>query len=157
MECYSTDNILGKGHYARNKATHKQRMKSEGKAMHHHATGAIKAAVDKLLDSLMSRFATAYDLVLKQIREEIKSFFDLNSSNGTRNSTRRVVSIAKVHLQKDLSADINTLAHDWGSKLPVNSGGFRPDIESDDEMDVNDQIFVDIDNSPDDDYQDDSD
>jgi gas vesicle protein len=111
-----TDIFPGRGHYARNKATHKRQMESEGRAMHHEATRAIKAAVDKLLDDLPSKFTTAYSSVLEQIREEIKLFFEQNSSNGQRklrNGTRRLPSKAKERLQKALSIDINTLANDW--------------------------------------------
>jgi hypothetical protein len=123
--------------------------------MHHEATRAIKAAVDKLLDDLPSKFTTAYSSVLEQIREEIKLFFEQNSSNGQRklrNGTRRLPSKAKERLQKALSIDINTLANDWTLRLPVNSG--PENDESDNEMDFNPESFVEIDNSDDDDYND---
>jgi hypothetical protein len=130
-------------------------MESEGRAMHHEATRAIKSAVDKLLDELPSIFATAYSSVLEQIREEIKLFFEQNSSNGQRklrNGTRRPPSKAKERLQKSLSVDINALAKDWTLRLPANSG--RDNDESDDEMDFNPENFVEIDNSDDGDYND---
>jgi hypothetical protein len=128
-------------------------MQSEGRAMHHEATRAIKSAVDKLLNSLPSKFANAYDPVLEQIREEIKLFFEQNTSDGKRNTTRRVISTAKIRLHKDLSASLNTLANDWDSRLPVESS--PQDDDSDDEMNFGN--FVEVDNSQDDDYQDDSD
>jgi hypothetical protein len=126
-------------------------MKSGGRAMHREATRTVKAAIEKLLDKLPSKFATAYNLALELIREEVKLFFEQNSSDGTRSSTRRVISNAKIRLHNDLSTDITTLSNEWSSKFPVSSS---PEIdESDDEMDLDDQIFVEVDNSPDDDYQ----
>jgi hypothetical protein len=121
--------------------------------MHHEAIRAIKSAVDELLNSLPSKFANAYNPVLEQIREEIKLFFEQNTSDGKRNTTRRVISTAKIRLHKDLSADLNTLANNWDSRLPVQSS--PQNDESDDDMDL--RNFVEVDNSQDDDYQDDDD
>jgi hypothetical protein len=125
-------------------------MESEGRAMHHEATRAIKSAVDKLLDSLPSKFSDGYNLVLERIREEVKLFFDQNTADGKRNTTRRVISTAKIRLHKDLSADLNTLANNWDSRPLVESS--PQDDESNDDMDFSN--FVEIDNSDDEDYND---
>jgi hypothetical protein len=120
--------------------------------MHRMGKKAIKSELDQLLDNVPARLGQGNALILQQIREEIKQFFDRNSTDGSRNSSRKVVSNAKLLMQKDILVDINNLAKDW--KLPVQDELFPNDDETEDEMTFDDDLFVDFSKDDDDDYSD---
>lgn len=126
-------------------------MIDEGVNIHKAGTNAIKAELNQLLDNIPVTLAVGYNLALQQIRDEIKSFFEQHSSDGARNSARKVVSISKVRLQEALLADIDVLAKNWISKLPVEE--IPDDDETGDEMALNDDLFIDLDKGDDDDYE----
>ena len=120
--------------------------------MHRVGKNAIKGQLDQLLDNVPVRLGQGNALILQQIREEIKFFFDRNSTDGNRISSRKVVSNAKILLQKDMLAVIDTLAKDW--KLPVQAEEIPDDDETDDEMTFDDGLFVDLSKDDDEDYSD---
>jgi hypothetical protein len=132
--------FLGKGHYSRNKATHAFTMKTDGLAMHQEGNKAVKTAIEMLLKTLPDELAVGYDAVIEQIRSEIQLFFEQNTSDGQRNSARKVKSTTKVRLQKDLLADIDTLARSWESN--VQAQGQQDEDEEDERFD--DERLVDL-------------
>jgi hypothetical protein len=145
-----SDVIVGRGLYERNKKYIQETMRKKGVKLHEAGTRAIRAELDELLDSIPTRLAIGNNLVLRHIREEIKLFFDRNSTEGVRNSRRRVVSNAKLLLQKDLLKVIDDLAKDWKTKVVVEE--IPDDDETEEEMALNDDLFVDL--SKDDDDED---
>jgi hypothetical protein len=144
---------IGKGLYLRNKKYIDIFMAKKGILLHRVGKKAIKAELDRLLNNIPTRLGQANALVLKDVRDEIKSFFERNSTDGTRLSTRKVISTSKVRLQKDFLADIEALAKDW--KLPVQNEEISDDDETEDEMGFNDELFIDLSKGDeDDDYTD---
>jgi hypothetical protein len=129
-------------------------MMNDGVKIHEAGAKAIKVELDQLLNNIPVQLAVGYNLVLQQIRDEIKAFFERHSSDGSRNSTRKAVSITKVRLQEALVADIKALAKKWVSKPPSEEATvpFDPD-EAEDENPLNDDLFIDLDKSDDDDYE----
>ena len=117
--------------------------------MHRVGKDAIKNQIDQMLDNVPTRLGQGNALILQLIRHEIKLFFDHNSSGGSRLSTRKAVSNAKVFLQKDLLADIAALAVDWKQKVQIEE--IPDDDETEDEMGFNDDNFVDLSKGDDDD------
>ncbi|KAE9365442.1 hypothetical protein N431DRAFT_549648 [Stipitochalara longipes BDJ] len=139
----------GKGHYLRNKKYIEAFMTKKGVFMHRVGKTAIKSQLDQLLDNIPSRLGQANAPILQTIREEITSFFDRNSTDGNRVSSRKVVSNAKLLLQKDILTNIDKLAKDW--KLPVQTEEILDDDETEDEMGFNDELFIDLSKDDDDD------
>lgn len=127
-------------------------MKNRGEAIHKAGTKAIKTELNSLLKNIPKDLAVGYNLVLRDIRDEISDFFDQHSADGTRNSKRKVVSITKVKLQEALQPEIGNLAQQWvtqptvGEELPV-------DDDSEDEPMQDEDAFMDNDEGQDDDYQ----
>jgi len=130
-------------------------MKEKGKAMHHQGSKAIKADLNKHLESLPSTFGKGRKPVLDQIKAEIKLFFEQNSSTGTRKlSTRRVVSPAKVVLQEHILAQIAKLVDAWKSECPKVP---EPELEeAQNDSGLEDDRFFDL-GERDNDYEDESD
>lgn len=155
--CRRANISTGLGHYARSRKYIQETMKDDGVRMHRVGSNAIKAELDKLLDNIPVRLAAGYDLVLQQIRDEIQSFFEQHSSDGARNSTRKAASITKIRLNEALSADIKNLAKDWVTKPPTTAVEIPDDDETEDEMTLNEELFIDLDNGDDGDYEDGSD
>ena len=85
-------------------------MKHEGELMHQEGNRAVKTALDNFLTTVPTKLAEAYNAAIEQIMSEVQLFFEQNTSDGHRNSTRRVRSNNKVRLQRDLLADIERLA-----------------------------------------------
>jgi hypothetical protein len=141
--------ISGTGHYLRNRRYIEKFMTNKGAQMHRDGKNAIKDQIDQLLDNVPTRLGQGNALILQLIRHEIKLFFDHNSSGGSRLSTRKAVSNAKVFLQKDLLADIAALAVDWKQKVQIEE--IPDDDETEDEMGFNDDNFVDLSKGDDDD------
>ncbi len=117
--------------------------------MHRVGQNAIKNQLDQLLDNVPTRLGQANAIILQLIRHEIKLFFDRNSTGGSRLSTRKAVSNAKILLQKDLLADIAALAEDWKQMVRVEE--ILDDDGTEDEMAFNDDNFVDLSKGDDDD------
>jgi hypothetical protein len=131
-------------------------MKDEGVRMHREGSNAIKAELDQLLNDIPVKLAPGYGRVIEQIREEAKTFFEQNSSDGARNSTRKSVSLTKVRLQEALLVDIKKLAKDWVTKPPIIAVVILDDDETEDEMALNEELFIDLDKGDDTDYEDSS-
>ena len=128
-------------------------MTKKGVSMHRVGKGTIKAQLDLLLNNVPMRLGQANAPVLETIREEMTSFFDRNSTEGNRVSSRKVISNAKLVLQKDILANVKKLSEDWN--LPVQSEEVPDDDETEDEMAFNDDNFVDLSKGDDDgDYSD---
>jgi hypothetical protein len=145
--------MAGRGFYLRNKKYINNFMTNKGVSLHRIGKNAIKAQLDQLLDNVPMRLGQGNGLILQLIRDEIKMFFDRNSTGGSRLSTRKVVSNAKILLQKDMLAVIESLATDW--KLQVQVEEIPDDDETEDEMGFNDELFVDLSKGDDDeDYAD---
>ncbi|KAE8443183.1 hypothetical protein EG329_002282 [Mollisiaceae sp. DMI_Dod_QoI] len=142
----------GSGHYARNRLTHRSVMKKNGVQMYRHGFKAVQTALDEMLEGLPATFATGYNAVLAEIRDEIQLFFEQNSANGSRTSARKVVSLAKVNLQKDFMVHINTLAADWSSEVAAR---YQREDEDDDEPGFDDAEFFDTEknDAQDEDYE----
>lgn len=150
---YPSSNFnAGRGFYARNRMYIDDFMTSKGVHMHRVGKRAIKSELDQLLDNVPARLGQGNALILQRIREEIKQFFDRNSTDGSRTSSRKVVSNAKLLMQKDILVDINNLEKDW--KLPVQDELLLNDDETEDEMTFDDDLFVDLSKDDDDDYSD---
>jgi hypothetical protein len=113
--------ISGKGFYLRNRQYIEKFMTNKGVQMHRVGKNAIKNQIDQLLDNVPTRLGQGNANILQLIRHEIKLFFDRNSSGGSRLSTRKAVSNAKVLLQKDMLADIAALAVDWKEPIAFHS------------------------------------
>ncbi|TVY91158.1 Nuclear GTPase SLIP-GC, partial [Lachnellula willkommii] len=129
----------GKGHFKRNKATHKSQMKDEGKRMHHASNKAVKTALDKFLNTIPATLVGASNAVIEQIIGEVKLFFDQNTSHGTHNKTRKVISNTKIRLRNDLSSNINDLAKSWESNDQAQIKYQNDDSE--DELFDDDRLF----------------
>jgi hypothetical protein len=142
----------GRGLYARNKMYIDQFMTNKGMLMHRAGKNAIQGQLDQLLGNISAKLNHGHALILRQIRQEIKFFFEQNSSDGNRFSNRRVVSNAKVLLQQDMLVHIETLAKDW--KLGVQVEEIPDNNETEDEMCFNDELFIDLSKDDDDDYSD---
>jgi hypothetical protein len=147
----------GRGHYQRNREYTQDTMKDEGVRMHREGSNAIKAELDQLLNDIPVKLAPGYGRVIEQIREEAKTFFEQNSCDGARNSTRKSVSLTKVRLQEALLVDIKKLAKDWVTKQPITAVVIPDDDETEDEMALNEELFIDLDKGDDADYEDSSD
>lgn len=141
--------ISGRGFYQRNKEYIEKVMNNKRVQMHRVGKNAIKNQIDQLLDNVPTRLGQGNAIILQLIRDEIKLFFDRNSSGGSRLSTRKAVSNAKVLLQKDMLADIAALAVDWRQMVQVEE--IPDDDETEDEMAFNDDNFVDLSKGVDDD------
>jgi hypothetical protein len=141
--------ISGNGHYLRNRQYIEKFMTNKGAQMHRVGKNAIKNEIDQLLDNVPTSLGRGNAIILQLIRHEIKLFFDRNSSGGSRLSTRKAVSNAKVLLQKDMLADIAALAVDWKQKVQVEE--IPDDDETEDEMAFNDDNFFDLRKGVDDD------
>lgn len=107
--------------------------------MHHRGSEAIKKAINKLLDDLEEQLANCKDQVLKQVRNETAVFFEHNSSDGLRTTSRRVISQPKIKLQKSLQADLDTLTLTW--KEDVAFEPQEPDIGGAPDFDGEDDDF----------------
>jgi hypothetical protein len=92
-------------------------MVERGVAMYQEATEAIKGVLDEMLKELPPRFMAAQKDILARIREEIYLFFDNYTASGSRNSTRKVISPAKIRLQKALAANFNNLIKAWAEDI----------------------------------------
>jgi hypothetical protein len=151
--CYTflkTSNFIsGTGHYLRNRQYIEKFMTNKGAQMHRVSKDAIKNQIEKMLDNVPTSLGCRNAIILQLIRHEVKLFFDRNSSGGSRLSSRKAVSNAKVFLQKDLLADIAALAADWKQKVQVEE--IPDDDETEDEMAFNDDNFVDLSKGVDDD------
>ncbi|KAK0105169.1 hypothetical protein ONS95_004433 [Cadophora gregata] len=138
----------GSGHYARNKALLKNTMKNKGLQMYQKGSGAVRSALDDMLESLSPSFDGNHKAVLDQIREDIQLFFEQNSANGIRSSFRRVESPSKVKLQKDLLIIVDKLAEAWKSEVSIRS---RQEVDDDDDEETtfDDAEFFNIDDNDD--------
>jgi hypothetical protein len=121
--------------------------------MHRVGKKAIKAQLDQLLDNVPMRLGQGNTIILEQIRNDIKEFFDRHSADGSRSSKRRAISNAKVLLQRDMLPILDKLTTDW--KLPIQKEKISDDDETEDEKDPNDDLFMDASKDDDDgDYAD---
>ncbi|KAH7390044.1 hypothetical protein BKA64DRAFT_757002 [Cadophora sp. MPI-SDFR-AT-0126] len=144
----------GAGHYARNKALHKNTMRNRGLQMYQTGTLAIRSALDNMLESLSPSFDGIHKAILDQIREDIQLFFEQNSTNGSRRSARRVESPSKIKLQEDLLVIIDNLAQAWKSEVNTQPKQ-EIDDEDDEETTFDDAEFFVVDNNDeqDEDYE----
>ena len=127
-------------------------MKTRGEAIHKAGTRAIKTELNSLLKNIPKDLAVGYNLVLRDIRDEISDFFDQHSADGTRNSKRKVLSITKVKLQEALQPEIENLAQQWVTEPTVDEE-IPVDDDSEDETMQDEDAFMDNDEGKDDDYQ----
>ncbi|TVY53027.1 Nuclear GTPase SLIP-GC [Lachnellula cervina] len=129
----------GKGHFKRNRATHKSQMKDSSKQMHQASNKAVKTALDEFLNTIPAALVRASNAVIKEIKGEVKLFFEQNTSNGIRNKTRKVISNTKIRLRDDLSSNINDLAKSWESNNQAQTQYQNEDSE--DELFDDDRFF----------------
>ncbi|KUJ08363.1 uncharacterized protein LY89DRAFT_742198 [Mollisia scopiformis] len=143
----------GKGHFQRNQTTHRTSMIQDGILMYREGFNAVKAALDEMLDGLPASFAVDYNVALTQIREEVNLFFEQNSANGSRTSSRKVVSLTKTRLHDEFMAHVHRLAADWISEV---AASYQPEDDSDDDMGYDDGDFFDTsrNDGQDEDYED---
>ncbi|PVH76323.1 hypothetical protein DL98DRAFT_641647, partial [Cadophora sp. DSE1049] len=145
----------GTGHFARNKATHKKTMNARGLAMHKAGSGAMKTALNNMLNGIPQKFDSTNDAVLEQIRDELQLFFNQNSTSGNRLSGRRPISMAKIQLKKSLMVTINQLGKDWSSELSQQTQPDTCDVEQEEDTSFRASEFVTVSEGADDsDYMD---
>jgi hypothetical protein len=117
-------------------------MKEKGKAMHVSGSKAIKDKVNKYLDNLPNTLDKGFKPVVAQIKDEYRTFFEQNSSTGTRQtSARRVVSKAKERLANDLISDIDNLVNEWKLHRPAVP---EPEVEELEDENLDDDRFFDL-------------
>lgn len=103
----------GPGHFKRNKSFQLVHMKNNGSEMYQEVSQIIRKALCELLANLPGLFATSSAEILTQIQKEISIFFEQNSSTGSRTSTKKHISQAKIKLQKALDISIGELTKAW--------------------------------------------
>lgn len=125
--------------------------------MYLEASRAVIAVLNEMVENLPKSLHAAYNIPLKDIQEQITRFFDENTASGTRTSGRKVVSNAKLSMQKDLLPVLAKLTEAWTS----DDGVMKVVEEEDDDdhmlFDNNDLFDISGKDSCDADYEDGSD
>lgn len=117
-------------------------MKENGLLMYQEASSAIRTKLERSFLEMPGTFDASYGEVMGQIREELTQMLDRHSSNGSRVSSRRSISLTKVNLQKDLEHVFDFLKKAWSETLvpqttePQKKGTQLFDFNLDSEEDI---------------------
>lgn len=143
----SANVLKGRGCYAKNKAAHHTHISDHGISMYSSVSNELRSGLGKMLDKISDEFAIGRTEVINHLKQEIQIFLEVHSSNGSRTSHRKVVSPAKVKLQKVLQTQFDNLEKAWNEEIPFEAeeqddladldfekaDGFNLKIEDDDE------------------------
>lgn len=125
-------------------------MKTKGRGLHTKGLNAIKKTLDDLLENIPQMLEQVFQAVVKQMKEDVKSFFENNTSAGSRVSSRKVINPAKMALRLKLLRIIGDLKLDWAKASTA-----KVHVYVDDEdVDLDQREYFDPNQTPHSEYED---
>ncbi|KAH8646384.1 hypothetical protein BGZ60DRAFT_554738 [Tricladium varicosporioides] len=135
-------NSLGKGHFRRNKSTHKSTFKKSGESMHRAGNKAIRKGLDTCMDTIISKLEQCKDIIISQIWDETEQFFEQHTREPRHLRSSLVSCPEKRMLSADIVKDIQNLASSWATNTPVPEK--LDDDPSEDEIEIDCGRFINI-------------
>ncbi|CAD6444225.1 feec8d14-375c-4f64-9a7e-772cc1ddde62 [Sclerotinia trifoliorum] len=107
-----------RGHYARNKATHKIHVDGlGGRLMYRECGRKLEATLRRMCAYLHSQFEEKYPEVMEGFVNEMAATLDQHTMGGDRRSIRQKNSVTKAKLQGILPMKIEALYKEWQADL----------------------------------------